>query len=72
MLAIKAHCHAGHIQLPTDGIPHDSNVVVVFLTPEDHAAGLSQEQQSAAIMQSQSGFAQTVLLNPAEDCWNDV
>jgi hypothetical protein len=23
-------------------------------------------------VQSQSQFAQTVLLNPAEDCWNNV
>ena len=72
MLAIKAHCHAGHIQVPTEGIPLDSNVVVLFLTPDDNPRDLTEEQHAAAIMQSQSGFAQNVLLNPAEDCWNDL
>lgn len=72
MLAIKAHCHAGHIQIPPEGIPLDSKVVVLFLGPEDDSEQLTQEQHAAATMQSQSGFAQSVLLNPAEDCWNDV
>jgi hypothetical protein len=31
---------------------------------------LSAEQQAALLLQSQSGFAQTTLMNPAEDCWN--
>lgn len=72
MLAIKAHCHAGHIQIPTEGIPLDAKVVVLFLTPEDNADELTEEQRAALIMQSQSGFAQNVLLNADEDCWNDV
>lgn len=72
MLAIKAHCHAGHIQIPTEGIPLDAEVVVLFLTPEDNADELTEEQRAALIMQSQSGFAQNVLLNADEDCWNDV
>ena len=72
MLAIKAHCHAGHIQIPIEGIPYDAKVVVLFLTPADSSDDLTQEQHAALIMQSQSGFAQNVLLNPDEDCWNDV
>ena len=72
MLAIKAHCHAGHIQIPTEGIPLDAKVVVLFLTPEDNADELTEEQRAALIMQSQSGFAQNVLLNADEDCWNNV
>ena len=32
MLAIQAHCHAGHIQISTEGIPLDAKVVVVFLS----------------------------------------
>jgi hypothetical protein len=72
MLAIKAHCHAGHIQIPTEGIPLDAKVVVLFLTTEDNADELTEEQRAALIMQSQSGFAQNVLLNADEDCWNDV
>ena len=72
MLAIKAHCHAGHIQIPIEGIPYDAKVVVLFLTPDDSSDDLTEEQQAALIMQSQSGFAQNVLLHPDEDCWNDV
>lgn len=67
MLAIQAHCHAGHIQLTNDNLPQDAEVVVYFL-PKD----LSAEQHASWIMQSQNGFATTELLNPAEDCWNDV
>ena len=29
-------------------------------------------QQAALFLQSQSSFAQTVLLNPVEDCWNNA
>ena len=71
MLAIQAHYHDGHIQIPTEGLPRDSKVVVVFLTP-DTPSNLNSEQQAALALQSQSSFAQTVLLNPAEDCWNDA
>lgn len=85
MLAIQAHCHEGHIQLgelAQLGIPRDAEVVVVFLPmgtslPTNSAAtlrtltaSLSPEQRTAWHMQSQSGFAQTDLLNPAEDVWN--
>lgn len=85
MLAIQAHCHEGHIQLDQLaqlGIPRDAEVVVVFLPkgtslPTNSAAALSTvaaslspEQRAAWHMQSQSGFAQTDLLNPAEDVWN--
>lgn len=82
MLAIQAHCHAGHIQLDQQGIPQDADVVVLFLpksTPQltssaaalsTLAASLSPEQHAAWHMQSQSGFAQTDLLNPAEEVWN--
>ena len=72
MLAIKAHCHAGHIQIPTEGIPYDAKVVVLFLTPDDSSDDLTAEQHAALIMQSQSGFSKNVLLHPDEDCWNDV
>jgi len=74
MLAIQAHCRDGHIQLPTEGLPHDAKVVVVFLDTEAASApkGTSPEQQAALHLQSQSRFAQSVLLNPAEDCWNNV
>lgn len=79
MLAIQAHCHHGHIQLPPTGLPQNAKVVVVFLDAETTdttaptgATGLSPEQQAALALQSQSNFAQTVLLNPAEDCWNHV
>ncbi len=85
MLAIQAHCHEGRIQLDQLaqlGIPRDAEVVVVFLPkgtslPTNSAAALSTvaaslspEQRAAWHMQSQSGFAQTDLLNPAEDVWN--
>ena len=33
---------------------------------------LSAEQKAALLLQSQSGFAQTTLMSPAEDCWNSV
>ncbi len=85
MLAIQAHCHQGHIQLDhlaQQGIPLDADVVVLFLPKSTSlptsdaaalstvAASLSPEQRAAWHMQSQSGFAQTDLLNPAEDVWN--
>lgn len=73
-------------QLAQQGIPRDADVVVLFLpkstsltTPlptnsaaalSTVAASLSPEQRAAWHMQSQSGFAQTDLLNPAEDVWN--
>lgn len=72
MLAIQAHCHAGHIHISTDGIPMDAKVVVLFLSPDDNAVNITTEQQAVLAMQSQSSFAQTVLLNPAEDCWNNA
>lgn len=73
MLAIKAHCHAGRIQLPAEGIPLDAKVVVVFLPADEESdAALTEEQNAAWRLQSQSSFARSVLLNPAEDCWNDV
>ena len=74
MLAIQAHYHDGHIQIATEGLPRDSTVVVVFLPTDakDPPSNLSPEQQAALSLQSQSSFAQTVLLNPAEDCWNNA
>ena len=74
MLAIQAHYHDGHIQIATEGLPRDSKVVVVFLSTDakDAPGNLSPEQQAALSLQSQSSFAQTVLLNPAEDCWNNA
>ena len=74
MLAIQAHYHDGHIQIATEGLPRDSKVVVVFLSTDakDAPGNLSPEQQAALLLQSQSSFAQTVLLNPAEDCWNNA
>ena len=74
MLAIQAHYHDGHIQIATEGLPRDSKVVVVFLLTDakDAPSNLSPEQQAALSLQSQSSFAQTVLLNPAEDCWNNA
>ena len=74
MLAIQAHYHDGHIQIATEGLPRDSKVVVVFLAPDssDAPSNLNAEQQAALSLQSQSSFAQTVLLNPAEDCWNNA
>lgn len=74
MLAIQAHYHDGHIQIATEGLPRDSKVVVVFLAPDakDAPSNLNPEQQAALSLQSQSSFAQTVLLNPAEDCWNNA
>ncbi len=74
MLAIQANYHEGHIQIATEGLPRDAKVVVVFLDAEAANAptGLSPDQQAALHLQSQSSFAQTVLLNPAEDCWNNA
>ena len=74
MIAIQAHYHDGHIQIATEGLPRDSKVVVLFLTPDaaDTSSNLSVDQQAALALQSQSSFAQTVLLNPAEDCWNNA
>ena len=74
MLAIQADYHNGHIQIATEGLPRDSKVVVVFLPPDakDAPSNLSPEQQAALSLQSQSSFAQTVLLNPVEDCWNNA
>ena len=74
MLAIQADYHNGHIQIATEGLPRDSKVVVVFLSTDakDAPSNLSPEQQAALSLQSQSSFAQTVLLNPAEDCWNNA
>ena len=74
MLAIQAHCHAGHIHIDSAAIPLDAKVVVIFLPQEASneavPPALSPEQQAALRLQSQSHFAQNVLLNPAEDCWN--
>ena len=85
MLAIQAHCQDGHIQLDLQAyqdIPRDAEVVVIFLPkgtslPTNSAAALnavcaslSPEQRAAWHMQSQSGFAQTDLLNPEEDVWD--
>ena len=74
MLAIQANYHEGHIQIATEGLPRDAKVVVVFLDAEAASAsnGLSPDQQAALHLQSKSSFAQTVLLNPAEDCWNNA
>ena len=80
MLAIQAHYHDGHIQIATKGLPRDSKVVVLFLAPDANDANdvnnafsnSNAEQQAALSLQSQTSFAQTVLLNPAEDCWNNA
>ncbi len=74
MLAIQAQYHDGHIQIPTEGLPRDAKVVVVFLTPDasNQPRNMTEEQQAALILQSQSSFAKNVLLNPAEDCWNNA
>lgn len=74
MLAVQAHCHEGHIHLTDESLPRDARVVVVFLDTEPATApkSISPEQNAALHLQSQSSFAQSVLLNPAEDCWNDV
>lgn len=74
MLAVQAHCHQGHIHLTDESLPRDAKVVVVFLDAEPANApnGLSPEQNAALHLQSQSCFAQTVLLNRIEECWNDA
>lgn len=74
MLAIQAQCLKGHIHLPQAGLPLDAKVVVVFLDADSATASssLSPEQQAALQLQSHSNFAQNILLNPAEDCWNNV
>lgn len=74
MLAIQAHYHDGHIQLATEGLPRDSKVVVLFLNPDadNTSSNLSPDQQAALFLQSQSGFSKNVLLDPAEDCWNNA
>ena len=74
MLAIQANYHEGHIQIATEGLPRDARVVVVFLDTEaaNTTNSLSPDQQAALHLQSQSSFAQNVLLNPAEDCWNNA
>jgi len=73
MLAIQTHCHNGKIQLEQEGIPADSDVIVLFLNTANKAvSGLSTEQRAALMMQSQTGFAQSVLLDPAEDCWDTL
>ena len=74
MLAIEANYHEGLIQIAREGLPRDAKVVVLFLDADaaNTAISLSPDQQAALHLQSQSSFAQTVLLNPAEDCWNNV
>jgi hypothetical protein len=74
MLAIHANYHQGHIQIAAEGLPRDAKVVVLFLDPEapNTVTSLSPDHQAALHLQSQSSFAQTVLLNPAEDCWNNA
>ncbi|MDI9333927.1 MAG: hypothetical protein QM533_06085 [Cytophagales bacterium] len=86
MLAIQSHCHNGNIQLAQEGIPADADVIVLFLsnqvaashptatpsTANNFLQGLSPEQRAALVMQSQTGFAQAVLLDPAEDCWDTI
>jgi hypothetical protein len=75
MLAVQAQYHDGHIQIATEGLPRDAKVVVLFLTPETEtnaSSNLNSDQQAALSLQSQSSFAQTVMLNPAEDCWNNA
>lgn len=74
MLAVQAHYHDGHIQIATEGLPRDSKVVVLFLNPDadNTSSNLSPDQQAALFLQSQSGFSKNVLLDPAEDCWNNA
>ena len=87
MLAIQARCHKGHIQLDQldeQGIPEDADVVVLFLPKNitgannsvaalgTATASLNVEQRTAWQMQSLSSFAQTDLLNPQEDVWNNA
>lgn len=73
MLAVQAHCHEGHIHLTDESLPRDAKVVVVFLdaAPATAPNGFNPDQNAALHLQSQSSFAQSVLLNPAEDCWNN-
>lgn len=74
MLAIQATYHDGHIQIASEGLPHAAKVVVHFLDAEaaNAATSLRPDQQATLHLQRQSSFAQTVLLNPAEDCWNNA
>jgi hypothetical protein len=72
MLAIEAQCRAGHIELPRVGTPRDGKVIVLFLDADGTLSSLTEDQQAALKMQSESGFAKKVLMDPAEDCWNDV
>ncbi len=86
MLAIQSHCHNGNIQIAQAGIPADADVIVLFLNNQvannDPPAnsrmassalqGLSVEQRAAHVLQSQTGFAQSVLLDPAEDYWDTI
>ncbi len=71
MLAIEAQCRAGHIELPREGTPRDGKVIVLFLDANT-LSNLTEDQQAALKMQSESGFVKKVLMDPAEDCWNDV
>ncbi len=74
MLVREAHYHEGHIQIAPEGLPPDAKVVVFFLTPDaaPTASNLSADQHAGLALQSQSSFSQTVLLDPAEDCWNNA
>jgi hypothetical protein len=49
-------------------LPTNSSAILLSTV----AASLSPEQRATWLMQSQSSFAQTDLLNPSEDVWNDA
>jgi hypothetical protein len=77
MLALQGDYHDGHIDFDSKdqaAIPKSGKVVVLFMNETVQIAppSLTDEQNTALHMQSQSAFAQNVLLNPLEDVWNHV
>lgn len=86
MLATPAHClkgdadalHPSCSDLYADvegrqGAPECQSLLVIGeFAPDGLIKDLSSDQLSAWRMQSMSGFAQTDLLDPAEDVWNHV
>ncbi len=61
--------HTIHIQLPPE-IP--DQVEVIVLPVSTLKTNISEEGLMRAKLTDESGFVNSVLNNPEEDCWNDL
>lgn len=72
MQAVRARYKSGQVELLEPIINVTEAELYIVVVNEKNESEISEESMEMMQMQSQSHFARHVLLDPAEDVWNDL